>query len=66
MDLGFCCSRKTWTNNDTVSKNTPVTTFAGGTDWKQVACGQIIQQQSKLMAVFGLGDVMNRVNLEII
>lgn len=27
------------TNNDTVSKSTPVTTFAGGTDWKQVVCG---------------------------
>ena len=26
-------------NDATVSKSTPVTTFAGGTDWKQVACG---------------------------
>ena len=24
--------------NDTTSRNTPVTTFAGGTNWKQVAC----------------------------
>ena len=26
-------------DNDTVSKSTPVTTFTGGTNWKQVACG---------------------------
>jgi hypothetical protein len=26
--------------NDTTARNTPVTTFAGGTNWKQVACGQ--------------------------
>jgi len=26
--------------NDTINRTTPVTTFAGGTDWKQVACGQ--------------------------
>jgi alpha-tubulin suppressor-like RCC1 family protein len=26
-------------DNTTVSKSTPVTTFAGGTDWKQVECG---------------------------
>jgi alpha-tubulin suppressor-like RCC1 family protein len=25
--------------NDTTSRTTPVTTFAGGTNWKQVACG---------------------------
>jgi len=25
--------------NDTTQRNTPVTTFAGGTNWKQVACG---------------------------
>jgi len=25
--------------NDTTQRNTPVTTFAGGNDWKQVACG---------------------------
>jgi len=25
--------------NDTTQRNTPVTTFAGGTDWKQVSCG---------------------------
>jgi len=25
--------------NDTTNRPTPVTTFAGGTDWKQVACG---------------------------
>jgi alpha-tubulin suppressor-like RCC1 family protein len=25
--------------NDSINKNTPVTTFAGGTNWKQVACG---------------------------
>ena len=25
--------------NDTIRKSTPVTTFAGGTDWKQVSCG---------------------------
>jgi alpha-tubulin suppressor-like RCC1 family protein len=27
-------------DNDTTQKLTPVTTFAGGTDWKQVTCGQ--------------------------
>jgi alpha-tubulin suppressor-like RCC1 family protein len=27
--------------NNTVSKSTPVTTFAGGTNWKQVACGNL-------------------------
>jgi alpha-tubulin suppressor-like RCC1 family protein len=26
--------------NDTTNRSTPVTTFAGGTNWKQVACGQ--------------------------
>jgi alpha-tubulin suppressor-like RCC1 family protein len=26
--------------NDTTDRLTPVTTFAGGTDWKQVSCGQ--------------------------
>jgi alpha-tubulin suppressor-like RCC1 family protein len=26
-------------NNNTTQRNTPVTTFAGGTDWKQVMCG---------------------------
>jgi alpha-tubulin suppressor-like RCC1 family protein len=26
-------------NNTTSQRNTPVTTFAGGTNWKQVACG---------------------------
>ena len=26
--------------NTTVDKSTPVTTFSGGTNWKQVACGQ--------------------------
>ena len=26
--------------NDTINRTTPVTTFAGGTNWKQVACGQ--------------------------
>ena len=26
--------------NNTTSRNVPVTTFAGGTDWKQVACGE--------------------------
>ena len=26
--------------NDSTNRSTPVTTFAGGTDWKQVACGQ--------------------------
>jgi alpha-tubulin suppressor-like RCC1 family protein len=26
-------------NNTTVNRSTPVTTFAGGTNWKQVACG---------------------------
>ena len=26
--------------NDTISRFTPVTTFAGGTNWKQVSCGQ--------------------------
>jgi alpha-tubulin suppressor-like RCC1 family protein len=25
--------------NDTIRRSTPVTTFAGGTDWKQVSCG---------------------------
>jgi alpha-tubulin suppressor-like RCC1 family protein len=25
--------------NDTTSRSTPVTTFSGGTDWKQVSCG---------------------------
>ena len=25
--------------NDTTDRNTPVTTFAGGNDWKQVSCG---------------------------
>ena len=25
--------------NDTISRSTPVTTFAGGTNWKQVSCG---------------------------
>jgi len=27
-------------DNTTTNRNTPVTTFAGGTNWKQVACGQ--------------------------
>ena len=27
-------------NDGTINRSTPVTTFAGGTDWKQVACGQ--------------------------
>jgi hypothetical protein len=26
--------------NDTTQRNTPVTTFAGGNDWKQVAVGK--------------------------
>ena len=26
--------------NDTTTRSTPVTTFAGGTDWKQVVCGR--------------------------
>jgi alpha-tubulin suppressor-like RCC1 family protein len=26
-------------NNGTTNRNTPVTTFAGGTNWKQVSCG---------------------------
>ncbi|QPX48302.1 regulator of chromosome condensation [Synechococcus phage S-SRM01] len=26
--------------NDSVSRNTPVTTFAGGTNWKQIGCGR--------------------------
>jgi len=26
-------------NNNTTDRNTPVTTFAGGTNWKQVSCG---------------------------
>ena len=26
--------------NDTATRSTPVTTFAGGTNWKQVACGE--------------------------
>ena len=26
--------------NDTINKSTPVTTFAGGTNWKQVSCGK--------------------------
>jgi len=38
----------TWGNNNngqigdntTTNRNTPVTTFAGGTNWKQVACGE--------------------------
>jgi alpha-tubulin suppressor-like RCC1 family protein len=28
-------------NNQTTSRSTPVTTFAGGTNWKQVSCGQV-------------------------
>jgi alpha-tubulin suppressor-like RCC1 family protein len=28
-------------NNDTTNRSTPVTTFAGGTNWKQVSCGDI-------------------------
>ena len=28
------------TNDNTPNRSTPVTTFAGGTNWKQVACGQ--------------------------
>ena len=27
-------------NNDTTNKSTPVTTFLGGTNWKQVECGE--------------------------
>jgi alpha-tubulin suppressor-like RCC1 family protein len=27
-------------NNTTAQRNTPVTTFAGGTNWKQVSCGR--------------------------
>ena len=27
--------------NDTTQRSTPVTTFAGGTNWKQVACGYV-------------------------
>jgi alpha-tubulin suppressor-like RCC1 family protein len=27
-------------DNTTTTRNTPVTTFAGGTNWKQVSCGQ--------------------------
>ena len=30
-------------NASTTSKSTPVTTFAGGTNWKQVVCGNPIQ-----------------------
>jgi alpha-tubulin suppressor-like RCC1 family protein len=26
-------------NNSTTNRSTPITTFAGGTDWKQVSCG---------------------------
>ena len=26
--------------NDTITRSTPVTTFAGGNDWKQVSCGR--------------------------
>jgi len=35
---GFSSSVQLGTN-DTTQRNTPVTTFAGGTDWKSVACG---------------------------
>jgi alpha-tubulin suppressor-like RCC1 family protein len=28
-------------NNTTTNRSTPVTTFAGGTNWKQVSCGRI-------------------------
>jgi alpha-tubulin suppressor-like RCC1 family protein len=27
-------------DNTTLTRRTPITTFAGGTNWKQVACGQ--------------------------
>ena len=30
------------TNNVTPTRNTPVTTFAGGTTWKQVTCGDFV------------------------
>ena len=28
-------------NNDIITRSTPVTTFAGGTNWKQVSCGAV-------------------------
>jgi hypothetical protein len=38
-------------------ESTPVTTFAGGTNWKQVSCGGAhTVQQSRPMELYGLGD----------
>jgi len=45
-------------DNTITNRSTPVTTFAGGTNWKQVSGGYIIQQQSRLMEPYGLGDLM--------
>ncbi len=53
----------TWTQDDgalgdntTANKSSPVQTIAGSTNWKQVAGGGIIQQQLKLMVLYGYGD----------
>jgi len=45
--------------NSTVAKNTPVTTFAGGNDWKQVSCGNLHTAAIKTdgsLWVWGDGD----------
>jgi alpha-tubulin suppressor-like RCC1 family protein len=33
--------------NNTANRNTPVTTFAGGNNWKQVSCGEVITSAIK-------------------
>ena len=38
MDLG-CNNLGQLGTNNTTDRSTPVTTFAGGTNWKQVTCG---------------------------
>jgi alpha-tubulin suppressor-like RCC1 family protein len=46
-------------DNTTTDRSTPVTTFAGGTDWKQVACGRFHTAAVKTdgtLWTLGLGD----------
>jgi alpha-tubulin suppressor-like RCC1 family protein len=39
---GLSSARGELGNANTTSRSTPVTTFAGGNDWKQVSCGQYV------------------------
>ena len=45
--------------NNTADKNTPVTTFAGGNNWKQVSCGTVQTAAIKTdgsLWIWGVGD----------